>query len=158
MLCAFHWVSRNDPYIHYRRFYHSFRKMVKYQWFVENRPTHFAAYRLPSLPNFVRKRRVFTEPLYPFYSLSASDEVGARPSLPNFVRKREYFTNNLNKVLQNHWKNSHWNPLNNCDYKPLYTFLFSILFSFSKSNQREPIHQLESNQHRVFALYLGIFH
>ena len=43
-------------------------------------------------PNFVRKRRVFTEPPCPFYSLSASDEVGARPSLPNFVRKRRVFT------------------------------------------------------------------
>ena len=33
---------------------------------------------------------VCREPPYPFRSLSASDEVGARPSLPNFVRKGEY--------------------------------------------------------------------
>ena len=48
MLYTFSRISRNDPYMHYRRFYLRFRKWVEIQWFIDNHPTHFAAYRLPT--------------------------------------------------------------------------------------------------------------
>jgi hypothetical protein len=89
---------------------------------LQNRPVHFAAYRLPGLvklcskekslyrtalfisqpigclawSNFVRKRGVFTEPIYT-YRLPTKSVLGLTLSI-----KRECFKNNLNKVLQNH--------------------------------------------------------
>ena len=48
MLYTFSRISRNDPYMHYRRSYIRFRKWVEIQWFIDNHPTHFAAYRLPT--------------------------------------------------------------------------------------------------------------
>jgi hypothetical protein len=83
--------------MHYRRFYLRFRKRVENQWFVENHPVHFAAYRLPtkSVPGLL--------------------------CLTLFERE-EYFAW-FSKTIE---KKSHWNPLNKGDYKTFILFLFSF--------------------------------
>jgi hypothetical protein len=79
-----------------------------------DRPTHFTAYRLFAWPNFVRKRRVFTEPPCSFRSLSAA-WLGQ-----TLLEREEYFAW-FSKTIE---KIPPWNLLNKGDYKTFIFFFF----------------------------------